>query len=134
MTATGHYKSPGSHKYSPQDIKESTEILDYINSCGIKLRKSGNRYTSLCPFPDHDDRKTKSFTVYPETQSFHCFGCRRGGDIYEFIQVFKNISFSEALKEVAAYAGISLEDLSHKHNEDGQYNKSKTTGDILTSA
>ena len=130
MTSTSHYKGRDNSKYSPQDIKERADIHGYIESCGIKLRKSGRLYIALCPFPDHDDRKTPSFMVYPETQSFNCFGCRQGGDIFNFIQHYKNLPFPEALKDAAAYAGISLEDLNIE--EDEQTRKWRVTTEILT--
>lgn len=122
--------STKSAKYSPQDIKERADIVGYISSCGVELTPSGNRYQALCPSPKHDDRKTKSFTVYPGTQSFFCYGCGWGGDIFDFIQGFKSLSFPEAVREAAAFAGIPLESLSPGSGEEDS--KWKVTRDILT--
>jgi len=69
------------------------DILPII-SAAVALRKQGRSYVGLCPF--HDE-KTPSFSVSPEKQSFHCFGCAEHGDVIDFIQKSRGVSFKEAL-------------------------------------
>lgn len=71
-----------------------TPILDVISNLGLQLRKPGKNYTALCPF--HQE-KHSSFYVYPDTNSFYCFGCNAGGDAIKFIELFQGLSFKEAV-------------------------------------
>ena len=65
-----------------QELKFKTDINDVVSTY-VTLKKRGNTYVGLCPF--HNE-KTPSFTVYPATQSFYCFGCGAGGDAVTFIK------------------------------------------------
>ena len=78
-----------------QRVKERVDIVDLISSY-VKLTKSGRNYIGLCPF--HDDRNP-SFTVSPDKQIFHCFGCHAGGNVFSFIQQYEKISFVDAVKK-----------------------------------
>lgn len=80
-------------KVNIEAIKDSTDIVSLVERY-TTLRKSGNRLTGLCPF--HDD-KHPSFFVYPEQQRFYCFGCGKGGDIFEFVKAIEGCDFKEAL-------------------------------------
>ena len=75
-------------------------IVQVIQQEGISLKKFARRYKALCPLY-HEN--TPSFTVYPDTQSFYCFGCNEGGDVIDFIMKLKGMLFTEAL----AYLGIN---------------------------
>lgn len=87
------------------EIKERLDIVEYINQY-VPLKKAGRNYQGLCPF--HAE-KTPSFIVFPETQSWHCFGaCGTGGDIFNFLMRRENIDFPEALRQLAGRAGILL--------------------------
>ncbi len=87
------------------EIKNSVSIVDFI-SAYVQLRKAGKNYRGLCPF--HQE-KTPSFVVSEDKQIFHCFGCHEGGTVFQFLMLFKKISFPEAVKEVAEYAGITIQ-------------------------
>lgn len=88
------------------EIRDRTDIVDLITPYS-KLRKAGRSFKGLCPF--HQE-KTPSFIVFPESGTFHCFGCGRGGDIFTFYMEAEKANFREALTELAKRAGVELDD------------------------
>ncbi|NLA76277.1 MAG: DNA primase [Clostridiales bacterium] len=87
-----------------QELREKAEIEDIISSY-VSLRRRGKTFSGICPF--HNE-KTPSFTVYPETQSFYCFGCGKGGDVITFIRQIENLDYMEAVKTVAERVGLNV--------------------------
>lgn len=88
------------------DLVQRNDIVDVVQRY-VQLRRRGRTHTGLCPF--HNE-KTPSFVVYPETQSFYCFGCGAGGDVITFTQRIDNLDYVEAVKQLAARAGMTLPD------------------------
>lgn len=93
------------HEYIEELVRRN-DIVDVVQSY-VQLRHRGRTHTGLCPF--HNE-KTPSFVVYPENQSFYCFGCGAGGDVITFIKKINNVDYVEAVKTLAARAGMSLPD------------------------
>ena len=87
-----------------KQIVDKADIVNIISQY-VKLEKKGNNYIGLCPF--HDD-KNPSMSVSPQKKVFKCFSCGTGGDVVKFISKFKNISISDALREVGATVGINV--------------------------
>ncbi len=92
----------------PEDMIEriaaSNDIVEVIGSY-FPLKRAGATYKALCPF--HQER-SPSFTVNPHKQLFKCFGCGAGGSVYRFVMLYENLSFVEAIRKLAARAGIPL--------------------------
>ena len=86
------------------EIKSRNPIESVISSY-VNLTKAGSLYKGLCPF--HSE-KTPSFTVYPNTSSYYCFGCGAGGDAVTFIKNIENLDYIEALKLLADRAGVQI--------------------------
>ncbi len=85
-------------------VREATDIAAIIGQY-VTLKKRGKNIVGLCPF--HTE-KTPSFTVHPDRQFFHCFGCGKGGDVFTFLMDHEGWSFPETLKYLAEKAGIPL--------------------------
>lgn len=95
-------------RFAPDDqvfsIRNSVNIVDVISEYLI-LKKAGKNFVGLCPF--HAE-KTPSFSVSPDKQFYHCFGCGAGGDVFDFVMRQNNMTFPEAMAALAARAGIEL--------------------------
>lgn len=87
-----------------EEIKSSNDIVDIISQYVI-LKRRGRNFLGLCPF--HKE-KTPSFSVSPDKQIFHCFGCGVGGDVITFINRIENLGYRESLEMLAEKAGITL--------------------------
>ncbi len=94
-------------KISPallQKIKDSVDLVSLIEE-HVVLKKSGSQKTGICPF--HAER-TPSFTVSPQKQLYHCYGCKKGGDLISFVMDIYGMNFSESIEELADRAKINL--------------------------
>lgn len=87
-----------------QELKMKTDIEDVISTY-VTLKRRGATLVGLCPF--HNE-KTPSFTVYPATQSFYCFGCGVGGDAITFLKKIENLDYLDAVKTLAQRAGLQM--------------------------
>lgn len=87
-----------------QKLKMKTDIEDVISTY-VTLKRRGATLVGLCPF--HNE-KTPSFTVYPATQSFYCFGCGAGGDAITFVKKIENLDYLDAVKTLAQRAGLQM--------------------------
>jgi DNA primase len=94
-------------KYGEEIIERVQSLNDIVEiiSNYVPLRRAGKTFKSVCPF--HQER-TPSFIVNPERQIFHCFGCGAGGDVFSFLMKYENITFPEALKQLAERARVPL--------------------------
>lgn len=91
-----------------ETVRQATDIADVISDY-VSLKPSGKRLKGLCPF--HKE-KTPSFTVSSDSGLYYCYGCHRGGNVFNFLIEIESISFPEAVKQLALRAGISLPALS----------------------
>src|SRR5229473_914798 len=85
-------------------VKQQADIVRVIGEY-VRLKKSGQNFTGLCPF--HGE-KTPSFAVHPVKQIFHCFGCGKGGDVFSFVMEMEKCPFPDAVKVVAEKCGIAV--------------------------
>jgi DNA primase len=96
------------------EVKARLDIIDVISE-HVTLRKAGRNYKGLCPF--HSEN-TPSFFVFPETQTWHCFGaCNTGGDVFTFVMKQGHLDFSEALQALAERAGVQLRQIEQTDTE-----------------
>ena len=85
-------------------IKDRSDIVDLIGTY-VSLKRAGSNYNGLCPF--HSE-KTPSFTVFPDNQSFFCFGCEAGGDAFTFIMRMENLDYKGSIEFLAKRSGVEL--------------------------
>ena len=89
-----------------EDIKQRIDLVDVVSQT-VKLKRTGKNYIGFCPF--HSNTRTPAFVVFPDSQSWRCFGqCNEGGDLFGFVMKRDNLDFQEALKQLADKAGVTL--------------------------
>jgi len=88
------------------DVKNRIDIVEIIGET-VQLRKVGRSHVGFCPF--HPNTRTPAFTVYPDSQSFYCFGCQAHGTAFDFVMRKQGLNFAEALEYLANRVGIKLE-------------------------
>lgn len=99
-------------------IRETVDIIKFLESRGVAANKAGTSWVALCPI--HSER-SPSFHIKPAENRYHCFGCGSGGDIINLVQELDQLSFSGAVEELADYAGITIQ----KAEEDEEFKKLK---------
>lgn len=87
-----------------EDIRFRNDIVDVVGSY-LNLKRAGSSFKALCPW--HKE-KTPSFTVNEQRQTYHCFGCGSGGDVFNFIQQYEGVDFPSAIEMLAQRAGVTL--------------------------
>jgi DNA primase len=88
------------------EVKSKLTVLEVVGEA-VQLKKAGTTFKGLCPF--HGE-KTPSFVVTPARDTWHCFGCGEGGDIFSFVMKHEGLSFPDALRKLAARAGIEVDE------------------------
>lgn len=87
-----------------EEVRQNNDVVDIISQY-VHLTRKGRNYFGLCPF--HSE-KSPSFSVSPDRQIFHCFGCGVGGNVYTFLMKIEGITFKESLEQLAERANIQL--------------------------
>jgi len=104
-------------------VKQQADIVRVIGEY-VRLKKSGQNFTGLCPF--HGE-KTPSFAVHPVKQIFHCFGCGKGGDVFTFVMEMEKCPFPEAVRVVAEKCGIAIPKPKERTPEERKENQQRAT-------
>lgn len=104
LTTQERSVSLGSSYDLKERVKQATDIVDLVGSF-LQLRRQGRQYVALCPW--HDDSRP-SLTINPERQSFRCWVCNLGGDVFSFLMQMEGVTFPEALAMLAERAGIQI--------------------------
>ena len=98
-------------------IKERIDIVDFI-SAYVPLRKAGRNFVGFCPF--HPNTRTPAFTVFPDTQSYYCFGCKASGTAFDFLMAREGLEFRDALAQLAQRAGVQLQERTEQDEQQDQ--------------
>lgn len=99
-----------------QTVIDKTDIIEIIQQ-RVQLKKQGQRFAACCPF--HDE-KSPSFSVHPQKQFFHCFGCGKGGNVVTFIMEYDKLGFREAMEVLAHPLGMALPELEDQRDHENQ--------------
>src|ERR1700676_2788835 len=103
-------------------VKQQADIVRVVGEY-VRLKKTGKDFSGLCPF--HQE-KTPSFTVSPIKQIFYCFGCGKGGDIFNFVMEMERCEFPEAVRTVAEKCGIAIPRQKERSPEERQENQQRS--------
>jgi DNA primase len=104
-------------------VKQQADIVRVVGEY-VRLKKSGQNFTGLCPF--HSE-KTPSFAVHPVKQIYHCFGCGVGGDVFKFVMEMDKITFPEAVRAVAEKCGIAVPSPRERTPEERRENQQRAS-------
>jgi DNA primase len=105
-----------------EEIRSRADIVEIVSDA-LLLKKSGQNYKGLCPF--HSE-KTPSFTVSPEKQIYHCFGCGAGGNVFKFLMETQSLPFVEAVKILASRTSITLPSPTRSKTQDKKEQERQT--------
>jgi DNA primase len=112
------------------EIKARLDIVDIVSET-VNLRHSGKNYTGFCPF--HTNTKTPAFAVFPDSQSWRCFGqCNEGGDIFTYVMKREGWDFPETLRHLAERAGVTLQEFTPEEQE--QVDENEHLREVLSMA
>ncbi len=92
-------------KQTIEAIRDRVDIVEIVSQY-VDLKRTGSRFVGLCPF--HQE-KTPSFSVSPDRQYYHCFGCSKGGSVFDFVMEMEGVSFPEAVRSLGKRVGIEVE-------------------------
>lgn len=110
-----------------EQVRDANNIVDVIGQY-TQLKGRGHQFMGLCPFPDHHE-KSPSFSVSESKQLYHCFGCKKSGNIFSFLETFSGLTFTDAIDFLARRAGIPLpvteEEQQNKSNKNTLYRINK---------
>ena len=101
-------------------IKDRIDVVEFI-SAYVPLRKTGRNFVGFCPF--HSNTRTPAFYVFPDTQSYHCFGCKASGTVFDFLMQREGLEFRDALEQLARRAGVQLRE---RTEQDEQQDRLRT--------
>ena len=104
------------------NVRSAVNIVDVVSRY-VQLRKAGKNLFGICPF--HDE-KTPSFSVSEDKQIFHCFSCGRGGNVFKFLMDLEKISFPEAVRRVAEFGNVPLDDKYVKKASKSEYSAAQS--------
>jgi DNA primase len=110
-------------RYPPEfvdRVQDANNLADIISQY-TQLKQSGNGYMGRCPFPDHAE-KTPSFSVSEAKQVYHCFGCKKSGNVFSFLRDYNGMSFPEAVEFLAERASIPLPEIKNEQQNE-QYSE-----------
>jgi DNA primase len=99
-------------------VREANNIVEIIGQY-TELKRAGARLMGRCPFPDHVE-KTPSFSVTEDNQLYFCYGCKKGGNIFTFLEAYNGMSFPEAVEHLAKRSGIPMPVAEEMKNSSGQ--------------
>ena len=88
-----------------EQVRDRSDVVEIVGAY-VDLKRAGSNYKGLCPF--HKER-TPSFIVSPDRQTYHCFGCGKGGNVFSFLMEMDGVSFPEAVRELGKRAGVEVE-------------------------
>lgn len=103
-------------------VKTQTDIVRIVGEY-VRLKKAGQNFSGLCPF--HNE-KSPSFNVHPAKQFYHCFGCGKGGDVFQFVMEMEKCTFPEAVRIVAEKSGIAIPKPRERSPEERTENQQRT--------
>lgn len=98
------------------EVRDATDIVDVVSSY-VRLKRTGKNLKGLCPF--HEE-KTPSFIVSPDRQTFKCFGCSKGGNVFVFLMEHDRLEFPEAVRQLAERAGIVIPESGGSRGQEGE--------------
>lgn len=109
-----------------EEVRSRSDIVDVVSGY-LNLQKKRNRYWACCPFHNED---TPSFSVSPDNQMFHCFGCGVSGNVYTFLMKYENYSFPEAVKVLAQRCGVKLPEVEYTEEQKKLVNRKQRLLDL----